>query len=671
MKKSLSLILSLVMLFSVLTAIPFSASALPDSGILDENTAYSFEPALGELTIYGDSSIATRDFNTGSKPSPFKDNTEIKKVVIQGALGIGDCTFYGCTNLKEVTFTRKSTQTIGSSAFHDCTALETVNFASEGTGITTIYEGAFSGCSSLKRINLPVTVNMIYSTAFKDCSSLQSVYIPNADCSFSSNAFENCTSLTSFSMPLNSVHVDVDMFRNCTSLTKLAIPYVPSYAFFDNALNGCTALTDIYFGGTQEQWSVYAKPGNNPLNSAAVHYNCRYGRCGDDAEFVYDIAKKELTISGTGVTYGNKHPTDEDGPGGADLLWYPYKDDIESVVIEEGITGIGHHNFADESNLKSITVPKSLEGFGRNAFINCNAFTDIYYAGTESEWNSVGYHPSNSGALATATKHYSGCSHNYSSSVTEPTCTEKGYTTYTCSLCGDSYVGDETAALGHDMEIDEVGREATCTENGNLPYCYCKRCQKYFIDSLGENEIEGLPVIEAKGHDYEAVTTAPTCTAKGYTIHTCSRCKDSYKDSYKDAKGHTWNSGKITATTSTTYTTTYTCTLCKATKKTTSDKKTNPMKASGKTAALKYSDVKKKTQTVKQSKAFTVSKAQGKVTYKKSSGNSKITVSSAGKITVKKGLKKGTYKVKVKVTAAGNNTYKKTTKTVTVTIKVK
>ena len=61
----------------------------------------------------------------------------------------------------------------------------------------------------------------------------------------------------------------------------------------------------------------------------------------------------------------------------------------------------------------------------------------------------------------------------------------------------------------------------------------------------------------------------------------------------------------------------------------------------------------------------------GKVTYKKASGNGKITVNSAGKFTVKKGLKKGTYKIKVEVTAAGNTTYKAVTKTVTVTIKVK
>ena len=100
-------------------------------------------------------------------------------------------------------------------------------------------------------------------------------------------------------------------------------------------------------------------------------------------------------------------------------------------------------------------------------------------------------------------------------------------------------------------------------------------------------------------------------------------------------------------------------------------KAANTLNVKGKTATVKYKTLKKKNQTVLAKNAFTVSKKVGKVTYKRASGNKKITVSSAGKITVKKGLKKGTYKVKVNVTAAGNSNYKPATKKVTVTIKVK
>lgn len=102
--------------------------------------------------------------------------------------------------------------------------------------------------------------------------------------------------------------------------------------------------------------------------------------------------------------------------------------------------------------------------------------------------------------------------------------------------------------------------------------------------------------------------------------------------------------------------------------KLTINKASNTAKVSAAKKTVKYSKVKKKAQTVKPIK---VSKAQGKVTYKKSSGSSKIKVAKNGKVTVKKGTKKGTYKVKVKVTAAGNGNYKAYTKTITVTVKVK
>ncbi len=78
--------------------------------------------------------------------------------------------------------------------------------------------------------------------------------------------------------------------------------------------------------------------------------------------------------------------------------------------------------------------------------------------------------------------------HEYTEVVTAPTCTEKGYTTYTCA-CGDSYVGDEVAALGHDVK--ETTAAATCTEAGSVTKT-CTRCDY--------KEVSEIP---ARGHAYE------------------------------------------------------------------------------------------------------------------------------------------------------------------------
>ena len=103
-------------------------------------------------------------------------------------------------------------------------------------------------------------------------------------------------------------------------------------------------------------------------------------------------------------------------------------------------------------------------------------------------------------------------------------------------------------------------------------------------------------------------------------------------------------------------------------------KKANPLAVKGRTATVKYSKVKKAAQTLAAAKVISFTKkGQGKLSYKKSSGNKKITINkTTGKVTIKKGLKKGTYKVKVKVKAAGNSNYKASAwKTVTSTFVLK
>lgn len=93
----------------------------------------------------------------------------------------------------------------------------------------------------------------------------------------------------------------------------------------------------------------------------------------------------------------------------------------------------------------------------------------------------------------------------------------------------------------------------------------------------------------------------------------------------------------------------------------------------GKTASVKYSTLKKKSVTISRQSAISLSGCEYRnITYKKISGNSKITVNSkSGSIIVKKGLKKGTYKLKVKVLSAGGELYDDSYRTATVTIKVK
>ena len=146
--------------------------------------------------------------------------------------------------------------------------------------------------------------------------------------------------------------------------------------------------------------------------------------------------------------------------------------------------------------------------------------------------------------------------HSYDAVVTAPTCTAKGYTTHTCA-CGDSYVDTYVDALGHAWDNGKVTKEPTETETGVKTFT-CTRC--------GETKTETIPKLTHE-HNYNAVVTAPTCTEKGYTTHTCA-CGDSYVDTYVDALGHAWNAGKVTEapTEAKTGVKTFTCTRCGETK---------------------------------------------------------------------------------------------------------
>ena len=107
-----------------------------------------------------------------------------------------------------------------------------------------------------------------------------------------------------------------------------------------------------------------------------------------------------------------------------------------------------------------------------------------------------------------------------------PTCTEKGWSAYdTCSRCSYTTYA-ELPALNHAL-VNHEAKAPTCTEIGWNAYETCSRCNHTTYTEL-----------PALNHDYQAVTVEPTCETDGYTVFTCSRCKDSYTANPTDQLGH-------------------------------------------------------------------------------------------------------------------------------------
>ena len=253
-----------------------------------------------------------------------------------------------------------------------------------------------------------------------------------------------------------------------------------------------------------------------------------------------------------------------------------------------------------------------------------------------------------------------------------------------CAICKkelsrETKVGEP--ALGHTAAeaVTENAHAATCTEDGSYDkVVYCATCGEEMsretvkVDKLGHTAAE--EVIENE--------VAATCTKDGSydKVVYCATCGEEMSRETVKVEKHGHNPGKAvyenikeaTATTSRTYDSVVYCKTCHeklSSKKITVAKAANTVRVCGCNNKKLYASKLKK--TAQSFNIHTYINDKAKLTYKKTKGSKYITVSSAGKLTVKKGTKKGTYKVTVQVKSAQTKLYKSasTTKTIVITVK--
>jgi hypothetical protein len=367
---------------------------------------------------------------------------------------IGGSAFYGCTSLTSVTIP-DSVTSIGGSAFGNCKSLTNMTIPDS---VTLIGNGAFLGCTSLTSVTIPDSVTSIGERAFSECTSLTSVTIPDSVTSIGEQAFSECTSLTSVTIPDSVTSIGEQAFSECTSLTSVTIPDSVT-SIGDGAFASCTSLTGIWVA-----------EGNNDYSSDAsgVLFN-----------------KDKITLVQCPGTF--REYTIPDSVTSIGEQAFMGCSSLTSVTIPDSVTSIHWGAFYDCTSLTSVTIPDSVTSIGAWAFRDCTSLTDVYYAGSEAQWKAISISSNGNDDLLTANIHYNYVSHthSYKDVVTAPTCTEKGYTTHTCS-CGDSYVDAYVDALGHAWDNGKVTKEPTATETGVRTYT-CTRCH--------ETKTESIPVV--------------------------------------------------------------------------------------------------------------------------------------------------------------------------------
>jgi len=198
--------------------------------------------------------------------------------------------------------------------------------------------GAFCGCTNLESVEIPDGVTRIGYGAFYSCDGLTEVTIPDSVTTIEKDAFYYCTSLTSVELPDSVTTINDSAFSLCYSLESITIPAgvteLGNYVF-----SQCTSLTGIMVD-------------ENNQNYADI----------DGVLFTKDLTE---------------------------LICYPLGKTDTSYEIPDGVTTIDANAFEKCEALTSITIPKSVTFIGEFALSTCPNLTDIYYQGTEAEWNEI------------------------------------------------------------------------------------------------------------------------------------------------------------------------------------------------------------------------------------------------------------------------------------------
>ena len=152
--------------------------------------------------------------------------------------------FYGCPDLKTVTFETHHLTALPSFTFARCPSLTQVTLSSS---MTEIGENAFN-LSGLESFTIPASVTTVKDDVFRGCTNLKTVTFA-ADAQLTtldSSAFRECTALTEITFPASLTTVKYDVFRVCTNLKRVTfaengqLTQIEDGAFLD-----CTALTEI------------------------------------------------------------------------------------------------------------------------------------------------------------------------------------------------------------------------------------------------------------------------------------------------------------------------------------------------------------------------------------------------------------------------------------------
>ena len=389
---------------------------------------------LTAVDLNGCADIVIPNSVTSIGDSAFYECSGFTSVTIPDSVtSIGNLAFSGCIGLTSVTIP-DSVTSIGASAFNDCSGLTNISVGAGNANyksvnglllskdgktlvhgvngdvlipdsVTSIGDGAFSGCSGLTSVTIPDGVTYIGTLAFRACSGLTSVTIPDSVMSIGDRAFSGCTNLTSVTIPDSVTSIGGYAFLNCSGLTSVHITDLakwcgisfgnsyanPLYYAHDLYLNGekvtaltipnsvtsigqdafscCSGLTSVTIPNSVTSIGVGAFYGCNGLTSVTIPDSVT--SIGGEA-FEYCSGLLSFSVAADNPSYKSVSGLllTKDG----ETLVAGLNGD---VTIPDSVTSIGGRAFYGCSGLTSVTIPNSVSSIGYRAFSGCTNLTSV------------------------------------------------------------------------------------------------------------------------------------------------------------------------------------------------------------------------------------------------------------------------------------------------------
>ena len=409
MKKLISLILSLVIMFGIIAAAPFSASAASSASGSFANITYDITD--GVLTITGSGATGNVGYDDSKPWSEYRDSIT-KIVVSEGITSIGNNflkyldkvtevelpstlktigseAFAHNVSITEITFP-DGLESTGSMAFFDCTSLKTINFPDKANfdswsfmycGFTSIvipdsFEGKISGYCFSKNDSLHIAVigkgtKKIGRGVFAECNNLKNLIVSDDNPYYTAkeNVLYNkdmSTLLfyspgkiqTSFTVP-NSVKTIGDYsFDRINTLTSVTIPNGVT-KLGEGAFRSCKNLTEINFPSTIDT-----------IESYALDYSAWLNNQPDGLLYIGKIAFKMIGESPKSVSV--KAGTEKIAPE----CFYK-SEALTNVTFPSTLKTIGKKAFYKCTALKSVKIPDGITTLENDAFFQCSSLSSV------------------------------------------------------------------------------------------------------------------------------------------------------------------------------------------------------------------------------------------------------------------------------------------------------